>query len=83
MSPTIVAGIIVAALIGAGLAIWLVIRWYRKRNNPKHAAFVTFNGSNDDVQEKSPFPRCVCCMLHVEPLAIQSLMNRASIRDAI
>lgn len=52
LNPIIIAGIIVAAVIAAGLAIWLAIHWYRKRaaekrNARRGSAFVNFGGSNN------------------------------------
>ena len=75
INPTIIAGIIVAAVIGAGAAIWLTIRWYRKRASAKRSArresaFANFRGF-DDASEKSPLPRCV---------VMSRLIARASLR---
>ena len=63
ISPTIIAGIIVAAVIAAGAAIWLGIRWYRKRaagkrNARRASAFANFRGF-DNASEKSPLGRYV------------------------
>ena len=64
LSPTIVAGIIVAAVIAAGLAIWLAIRWYRKKSRAQReklrvSAFVNYGESgHDDMSEKGSLPRC-------------------------
>ena len=75
INPTIIAGIIVAAVIGAGAAIWLAIRWYRKRasakrNARRESAFANFRGF-DNASEKSPLPRCV---------VMSRLIARASLR---
>ncbi|RPD61184.1 hypothetical protein L226DRAFT_545602 [Lentinus tigrinus ALCF2SS1-7] len=59
INPIIIAGIVVAAVIGVGAALWLGIRWFRKRAASKRkqlraSAFVNFNGSDDSMSEKSP-----------------------------
>ena len=63
LSPIIIAGIIVAAVIAAGLAIWLAIHWYRKRAAAKRtarrgSAFVNFGGFDNASAsgEKAPLP---------------------------
>lgn len=67
ISPTIIAGIVVAAVLGLGAALWLGIRWFRKRNTTKRkqlrvSAFVNLNnGSDASMSEKSPTSRCVIC----------------------
>ncbi|KAI9000631.1 hypothetical protein BD414DRAFT_532483 [Trametes punicea] len=53
-----VAGIVVAAAIGAGAALWLAVRWYRNHSAKKRAqrrgsAFVNFTGSGE---EKNSLP---------------------------
>ncbi|KAJ8468177.1 hypothetical protein ONZ51_g9808 [Trametes cubensis] len=58
LSGIVIAGIVVAAAIGAGAALWLIIRWYRKRSTDKRAmrrgsAFVNYTGSED---EKNSLP---------------------------
>ncbi|EJF64561.1 hypothetical protein DICSQDRAFT_99749 [Dichomitus squalens LYAD-421 SS1] len=60
VNPTIIAGIVLAAVIAAGAAIWLAIRWYRKRattkrNARRSSAFANFKGF-DNASEKSPLP---------------------------
>ncbi len=66
-NPTIIAGIIVAAVIGLGAALWLIIRWFRKRATTKReqlrvSAFVNFtNASDGSMNEKAPSARCVIC----------------------
>ncbi|KAH9945339.1 uncharacterized protein BXZ73DRAFT_38366 [Epithele typhae] len=57
LSSIIVAGIIIAGAIGFGCAVWLGVRWYRKRAAEKRAerrgsAFDHFQES-DDASEKS------------------------------
>ncbi|RDX57478.1 hypothetical protein OH76DRAFT_1493231 [Lentinus brumalis] len=64
LNPTIIAGIIVAAVIGLGAALWLIIRWFRKRATTKReqlrvSAFVNFNNASDgSMNEKAPSARC-------------------------
>ncbi|KAI0711961.1 hypothetical protein C8T65DRAFT_574793 [Cerioporus squamosus] len=64
INPTIIAGIIVAAVIGLGAALWLAIRWFKKRATTKReqlrvSAFVNFNNESDgSMSEKSPISRC-------------------------
>lgn len=63
LNPIIIAGIVVAAVIAAGLAIWLAIHWYRKRaaarrNARRGSAFVNFGGFDNasGSGEKAPLP---------------------------
>ncbi|KAI0768147.1 hypothetical protein BD413DRAFT_140282 [Trametes elegans] len=53
MSGTIIAGIVVAAAIAVGAAIWLTIRWFRKsatekREQRRGSAFVNYTGAADE-----------------------------------
>ena len=62
-SPIIIGGIIVAAVLGLGTAVWIAVRWMRKRAAKKReerrgSAFAHFQGS-DQMSEKSSVPRCV------------------------
>ena len=73
-SPTIIAGIIVAAVIGLGAAIWLVFRWYRKRAVQKReerrgSAFDHFQ-ADDGMSEKSGLPRCVASFYHIFVISV-------------
>lgn len=52
LNPTIVAGIILAAVIAVGLAAWLAIRWYRKRASAKLAQqSASLNASSDSYDD--------------------------------
>lgn len=73
-NPTIIAGIIVAAVIGLGAAIWLVFRWYRKRAAQKReerrgSAFDHFQ-ADDGMSEKSGLPRCVASFYHIFVISV-------------
>ena len=62
-SPIIIAGIIVAAVLGVGAGVWFAFRWYRKRAAAKRegqrgAAFAHFQGA-DEFDEKGSLERCV------------------------
>ncbi|KAI0833295.1 hypothetical protein BC628DRAFT_1414117 [Trametes gibbosa] len=53
LSGIVIAGIVVAAVIGLGGAIWLTIRWFRqhsaeKRVQRRGSAFANFTGSEDE-----------------------------------
>lgn len=71
MNGIIVAGIIVAALIGLGAFTWLGIRWYRKRAADKRAArrgsaFANFSPEG----EKGSASRCVARTLSLPRMFI-------------
>lgn len=62
LTPTIIGGIIVAAAIGFGAALWLLIRFMRKRTTKKReeergAAFLNVRGLVKEDDEKRCAPR--------------------------
>lgn len=71
MNGIIIAGIIVAAVIGLGAFTWLGIRWYRKRAADKRAArrgsaFANFSPEG----EKGSASRCVARTLSLPRMFI-------------
>ncbi|KAI0370397.1 hypothetical protein BV20DRAFT_297303 [Pilatotrama ljubarskyi] len=53
LNGIVIAGIVVAAAIGVGAAIWLTIRWYRKHSADKRekrrgSAFVNYTGTEGE-----------------------------------
>ncbi|KAI0749469.1 hypothetical protein C8Q80DRAFT_626397 [Daedaleopsis nitida] len=54
LSPTIIGGIILAAVLAVGLAAWLATRWYRKHASAKfEQQHASASMSYDDVYEKA------------------------------
>ena len=57
VTPEIIAGLVFVGAILLGLAMWLGIRYYRKRTRQPHDLIV--KGVISDSDEKDILPRCV------------------------
>ena len=66
LTPITIVGIVIAALLGVGAALWVAIRWYRKRQtrnrgDKRASAFLNVRGVSKEGEEPKEVqgPRCV------------------------
>lgn len=64
LSPVIIAGIVVACVLGVGVALWLGIRYYRKRSSAEResqmgSGFLSVRGVVKEGEEKDGVSRYV------------------------